>query len=1087
MRYADDVREYVYECRFKNGESFNSISERLNIPWDVVHNMFTYERSLRDGSLKIIKAGDPAKIIPDVVITLEEILAGGKRHKTGNFSYPPKKGRKSSKAITKDSILEDSEIRTPLSSASKNISINATGVIRNTAITTAGGAESEKIKEKEESGVKTAAKISFLGESTKEVEIHNEGVTNDPEPKAVETLKVKLTKNDREDTEYQIILLYTIEALSPREIAAKVNRSYSNVISILERNNIKIRKIKRSLDRKDLFSIKERLAKGDDKRVIAQDLGYSVSLIDEANNMADVSAPLIIKLERAVELYTKEAWSLRAIAEEVGCAEVTICKYFKKSQISIRKIVPISTETRSIIARRISEGEDKRKLAYEFACSVQSIDKSEDSLCSDTRHKAKIPEDVTQQVLRLYSEEAFSMKEIERALPASNRSIMSILGRNNVPQRKIRTRMSLPDIAIIRTRLEAGEDKRVIAYDLGYTASMVEKANNSPAELLAKSDGVLDTIKSLYSEKAYSVSDICKELALPFTAIQQYMARMGVSMRKIKSAVSAESYDEIKARLESGESIPKLAFEFDTSYSLIDKIRNSEKKRPVRHKSSGKKSDESAIVEIIQLYTKEAHSTKEISGKVGLCKQAVRKILSNNNILLREIKRSITIIDEERVAAEVLKGRDKVELAYELGYSIGMIEKALVRSATRASESNKKKKSKVPNNIRSVEQLTEKIINLYTKKAFSINEIRKSLRVSVTGIQKVLEDAEIEIRNIKTNVTFEEVDTIKQLVRDGEDICELAYSLGYTSKMIEDALKTETVNPNKIDRDYLAPERLNGIPLKIKKSIIDDYIKIKDSTISSLSRGYKVPRNSVARILANAGIPTKKKESQQETKLGIHAAHKIQMYSLQQNGKLVEEIVKEFPQYEEDKIISFLLQDLNASWLSRTQQLLNKKYPFTRLEDSAVEKVINFRKEEKTIEEIAHLTGNTDSIIRKILRTLNLSYPQGKTNYVKETEFDKTKAEQLYKSGNSLRVVANELKVPIGSIRSHLAKIGLIGGPKETSLEVINLKSEVQRLSKCVEEHAKVIESMKKFFVQINVEVDELCDKFDIPANGEMK
>lgn len=73
--YAAEVREYIFDHKENHGESIGFIASTLGISWEDTYNLFTYERALQDGSLKILKPGKSQN--RNKIITLKDLLQTG--------------------------------------------------------------------------------------------------------------------------------------------------------------------------------------------------------------------------------------------------------------------------------------------------------------------------------------------------------------------------------------------------------------------------------------------------------------------------------------------------------------------------------------------------------------------------------------------------------------------------------------------------------------------------------------------------------------------------------------------------------------------------------------------------------------------------------------------------------------------------------------------------------------------------------------------------------------------------------------------------------------------------------------------------
>jgi hypothetical protein len=80
VRYADDVREYIFERRAVHHDSFYTLSMELGLTWEEISVMFLYEEGLRNGTLKTIKEGEPY-VDSRKLMTLDDLQKRPKREK----------------------------------------------------------------------------------------------------------------------------------------------------------------------------------------------------------------------------------------------------------------------------------------------------------------------------------------------------------------------------------------------------------------------------------------------------------------------------------------------------------------------------------------------------------------------------------------------------------------------------------------------------------------------------------------------------------------------------------------------------------------------------------------------------------------------------------------------------------------------------------------------------------------------------------------------------------------------------------------------------------------------------------------------
>lgn len=369
-----------------------------------------------------------------------------------------------------------------------------------------------------------------------------------------------------------------------------------------------------------------------------------------------------------------------------------------------------------------------------------------------------------------------------------------------------------------------------------------------------------------------------------------------------------------------------------------------------------------------------------------------------------------------------------------------------------------------------------RIIQMYSVEAASVNDIIKETKVAQITIKEILMENGIEIRYIKKKIPLNVKRQIIKRITNGEDRYSIAYEFGITAGMIDTLIPSAANISRELNYNTEAAENiaekiyqkvqektsnesknettityLGSWPEDIKQKIIEEYKNDINSTVIGVARNNNKPVNSVRRLLADTGVIRKRGPKSVEDKLGITSQHKIQMYDMREEGKSFEEIVARFPQHPVEKIRDFLNSGADKSWRERTGKLAAKRYGFTRLPDEDCDKILELRKLNKPVEEIALELGASTHIVHKVLSFTGNSYPQGLTNYAKATVFDKEKAEQMYKDGYSLRVIANEVKAPFGAVRTHLDSCGIIRTnkkPEEELQSIIRaLKVEIKELN----------------------------------------
>ena len=199
-------------------------------------------------------------------------------------------------------------------------------------------------------------------------------------------------------------------------------------------------------------------------------------------------------------LYEDEGWSLKQLFAEYGTSAVTISKALKQAGVSVRGRggtglkgkMTLALPTDEIIRLYSVERKSKQDLAERFGCAPQTIGKVVEMAGGDVRgvaeavaltYESKYVGIPVAEIVRLYSEEQWSIAALVREYDSTVKVVGNVLRRNRVEMRSseestrlvaVAYRMALPVEELIG-EYESGTSLVALAQDYGCSPNTLKK------------------------------------------------------------------------------------------------------------------------------------------------------------------------------------------------------------------------------------------------------------------------------------------------------------------------------------------------------------------------------------------------------------------------------------------------------------------------------------------------------------------------------------------------------------------------------------------------------------------------------------